>query len=109
MNSSERDFLDPAFSTNSRIFETVDSPKALVVLMRRTPVRLMHPLMTESPSATLRGTLSPVSAAVSSEDVPLSTVPSMGIFSPGRTTITVPGSTSSGLTCTRPPSFSMLA
>ena len=109
MKSSERDLRELEFSTSSSIFDTVDSPKAFVVLIFRTPVMLMQPLMTSSPICASRGRLSPVSALVLSVDSPSTTTPSMGTFSPGCTTITVPTSTSSGSTFTREPSFSMLA
>lgn len=46
MNCSERLFLSVAFSTRSRILETVDSPKAFVTLTFKTPDWLMHPEMT---------------------------------------------------------------
>ena len=66
MNSSDRDLRELAFSTSSRIFETVDSPNSFVVRMCSTPVRLMQPLMISSPASQDRGMLSPVRAAVSS-------------------------------------------
>ena len=75
-----------AFSTRSRIFETVDSPKAFVVRIFRTPLMLMQPLMISSPSATSRGRLSPVRADSSTEERPWVTVPSTGMRPPGRTT-----------------------
>ena len=109
MKFSERDLWLLEFSINSRIFDTVDSPKAFVVLTLRTPVMLMQPLMTSSPGVTSRGRLSPVSAAVLSADAPSTMQPSMGIFSPGCTVMTVPTSTSSGSTCSSLPSRSMLA
>ena len=109
MKASERDFLEVAFSTMSRILETVDSPNSFVVRSRRSPLRLMQPLMTSSSARTSRGMLSPVRALVSRVLTPSITTPSMGIFSPGRTTITEPTSTSSGSTCSSSPSRSMLA
>ena len=72
--------------------------------MRSRPSSLTQPLMTPSPGRTVRGRLSPVRAAVFSVLSPLSTVPSMGIFSPGRTTITEPTATSSGSTTVTVPS-----
>ena len=62
MNASERDLRELAFSTRSRILETVDSPNSFVVRIFRTPFKLMQPLMISSPSLTSRGRLSPVSA-----------------------------------------------
>ena len=109
MKSSDLDLREEAFSTKSRIFDTVDSPKALVVRIFRTPVKLMQPLITSSPTEVPRGRLSPVNAAVSREEEPSSTVPSMGIFSPGWTTIRVPMATSSGSSCSSLPSISTLA
>ena len=82
---SLRDLRSPAFSTSDRILETVDSPNGFVTCTRISPVRLTQPLMTASPTVASRGTDSPVSATVSSEVVPSRTVPSSGIFSPGRT------------------------
>ena len=54
MKFSERDLWLLEFSINSRIFDTVDSPKAFVVLTLRTPVMLMQPLMTSSPVITVQ-------------------------------------------------------
>ena len=70
---------------------------------------LMQPLMISSPGLTSRGRLSPVRAEVFRVEHPSTTVPSMGTFSPGCTTITVPMLTSSGSTCSSWPSRSMLA
>ena len=44
-----------AFSTRSRIFETVDSPNAFVVRIFSTPLMLMQPLMISSPSRNIAG------------------------------------------------------
>ena len=109
MNASERDLCELEFSISSKILDTVDSPKAFVVLTFKTPVMLMQPLMTSSPVITSRGRLSPVSAAVLSVDAPSTISPSIGIFSPGWTVMTVPTATSSGSTCSSLPSRSMLA
>ena len=109
MKFSERDFIEVAFSTMSRIFATVDSPNSFVVRMRRRPVMLMHPLTISFPGATSRGILSPVRAAVSRVDVPSVTIPSMGTRSPGFTRISVPIATSSGSTSTSSPFSSTLA
>ena len=96
IKSSERDFFELAFSTRSRILEAVDSPNSFVVLTVMTPFILMHPLMTALPTPALLGTLSPVSALVLRLVEPSVTTPSIGIFSPGITTISVPIVTSSG-------------
>ena len=109
MNSSELDFRELAFSTSSRIFDTVDSPNSFVVRTFSRPLRLMQPLMISSPSRHSRGALSPVRALVLSVDLPSRITPSMGTFSPGWTTITVPISTSSGSTWVSTPSVSTLA
>ena len=109
MKFSARAFLLPAFSTRSRILETVDSPNAFVTRTRKSPLWLTQPLMTSSPSPTSRGRLSPVSAAVSSVERPSSTTPSSGTRSPGLTTMTSPTATSSGSTFSALPSRSRLA
>ena len=109
MNSSDLDLRELAFSTRSRIFETVDSPNSFVVFIFRTPVILIHPLTISSPSATSLGRLSPVSALVFRAALPSITIPSIGTFSPGWTTITEPISTSSGSTCSSFPSVSIFA
>ena len=96
-------------ATRSNILDTVDSPNSLVVSIFKRPVRLTQPLITSSLTFTLLGRLSPVSALVLSVDSPLTTMPSIGIFSPGFTTIIVPISTSSGSTCSNPPSCSIFA
>ena len=64
MKFSDFDFFELAFSTMSRIFETVDSPKSFVVLIFKRPVILIQPLIISSPLLTLLGRLSPVSALV---------------------------------------------
>ena len=110
MNASDLDFFELAFSTRSSIFETVDSPNSREVLILITPLKLMQPLSASSPHLASRGTLSPVRAAVSSVVLPSTMVPSMGIFSPGLTTIIEPIATSSGSTCSSSPSaFSIFA
>ena len=96
IKSSDLDFLELAFSTRSRIFDTVDSPNSFVVFTFSTPVILMQPLMISSPGFISLGRLSPVSALVFKEEIPSATMPSIGTFSPGCTTMTVPISTSSG-------------
>ena len=83
MNASERDLRELAFSTRSRIFETVDSPNAFVVRIFSTPDMSMQPLMISSPARTSRGMLSPVSALVLRLALPSTITPSSGTFSPG--------------------------
>ena len=102
-------FLLLAFSTRSKIFATVDSPNTLVTRTRSRPLRFTHPLITSSPGCTSRGSDSPVSAAVSTVELPSKTTPSRGIFSPALTTITWPMATWSGSTCTSSPSCSIFA
>ena len=109
MKASLRLLRELAFSTRSSILLTVLSPNSLVVRMWSRPVMLMQPETTSSPGRTSRGRLSPVRAAVLSELSPSTTTPSMGTFSPGCTTMTVPTATSSGSTCSSLPSRSTLA
>ena len=109
MKSSLRDLRELEFSTSSSILDTVDSPNALVVRIFRRPVMLMQPLMISSPSQASRGKLSPVRALVFRVELPSTTTPSMGTFSPGCTTMIVPTATSSGSICTSWPSRSTLA
>ena len=109
MKFSERDFFILEFSTRSSIFDTVESPNSLVVFTLMTPVILMQPLITSSPVLTFRGRLSPVKALVLSDVSPLVTMPSIGIFSPGFTVISVPTATSSGSTFSSFPSTSTFA
>ena len=102
-------FLLLAFSTSSRIFATVESSNSFVVFTFNVPLPFTQPLMISSPAFALLGTDSPVSAAVSIRDSPSTTIPSKGIRSPGFTTIMLPTSTSSGSTCFKTPSSSILA
>ena len=102
-------FLLLAFSTSSKIRATVESSNAFVTFTLIVLLPLTHPLMISSPTVALRGTDSPVSAAVSIMEVPSVTIPSSGMRSPGFTTMIVPTSTSSGSTCVSTPSSSMLA
>ena len=64
MKRSVRVFLLLAFSTSSRMRDTVDSEKGLVTRTRIRPEMLTQPEMISSPSAASRGRDSPVSAAV---------------------------------------------
>ena len=109
MKASLRDLREEAFSTRSRIFDTVDWPNSLLTSTRSRPVRLTQPERTQSPAATSRGRDSPVRAAVSSAEAPSLTTPSSGIFSPGRTTMISPTATSSGSTGAISPSRSTWA
>ncbi len=98
-----------AFSTRSRILETVDSPNAFVVRIFSTPDISMQPLMISSPSLTSRGRLSPVSALVLNWQFPQRSHHRAVLFSPGCTTIMLPTGTSSGSTCVSWPSASIFA
>ena len=102
-------FLLLAFSTSSRIFATVESSNSFVVRTLRSPLPFTQPLIISEPSVTSRGTDSPVSAEVSTKDVPDTTTPSRGTLSPALMTISVPISTSSGSTCLSFPSSSIFA
>ena len=97
MNLSVCDLRSPAFSISANTFDTEEFLNSHVVLILSTPDRFMQPLMTSSPSETSLGMLSPVNALVSIPECPLRTVPSIGILSPGFTTIMLPVITSSGL------------
>ena len=109
MKLSLRLLLSAAFSTKSRILETVDSANAFVVQTLSTPLRLTQPDRISSPLEMLRGTLSPVRATVSRLDLPSITIPSIGTFSPGRITIISPTFTLSGATVNSSPSRSTCA
>lgn len=75
-------FLELAFSTKSKILETVDCPYSLVTLILRSPFVLIQPLIASSPIFTSLGLDSPVRAEVSSVAEPSIIIPSSGIFSP---------------------------
>ena len=109
MKFSALAFFMLEFSTRSRILATVESPNSLVVRICSRPLRFTHPDSTSSPVFTCRGRLSPVRALVFTVASPSVTTPSMGMRSPGCTTIIVPTATSSGSTFSRAPSVSMLA
>ena len=55
MKSSERDLREEAFSTRSRILETVDSPNSFVVRTFKRPVIFTQPLMISSPADGVAG------------------------------------------------------
>ena len=83
INASDLDFSLLAFSTKSKILDTVESPNAFVVLTKIVLVKFTVPLITELPTITSCGKDSPVKALVSSVESPLIMIPSRGIFSPG--------------------------
>ena len=72
------------------IFDAVDSPNVLSTRTVSMPSSAIQPDRTVSPSCAVRGTDSPVSARVSSEEEPDRITPSSGTRSPGRTTIVSP-------------------
>ena len=76
-----------------------------VVLSVITPEMLIAPAGTSSPTVISLGKLSPVRADVSIDVLPLSTMPSSGIFSPGFTLIILSVSTFSGSTVIYSPSI----
>ena len=109
MKASLFDLFLSALSTREIILDTVLSPKLLVVRTRTTPERLMQPDMIVSPSFKSRGILSPVRAMVFKAELPSTTIPSRGTFSPGRITIVSPILTSSGETDSTFPFLSTFA
>ena len=109
MKVSLRDLFSADSSTSLIIFEAVESPNDLPTFTRSTPEMFMQPLSTSSPTPTSRGTLSPVNATVLRLDTPSVIVPSMGTFSPGRTTTVSPTATVLGSTAVTSPPRSTLA
>ncbi len=77
----------------------VASPAASTRTTSRAP-RFVAPAWTVSPSRTGTGTLSPVSTALSSVEVPASTTPSTGTSSPERTTTRSPAASAASGTST---------
>ncbi len=81
---------------------SVSAPTRVICTSRRPPVFTVAPT-TREPGATSTGTDSPVSIDSSTADIPSVTRPSAGIFSPGRTTTTSPGtSCATGTRCSVP-------
>ena len=76
--------LAAAFSTESRIFVTMDSLSGFVTSAFNTPCSLIQPEISSSPGTTLTGTGSPVTGEVSTRLSPSITFASSGILSPGR-------------------------
>ena len=81
IKSSCRVFFSEAFSTRSRIFATVLSPKTLLTSTLIMPVRFTVPLATASPGFLSCGSDSPVRAEASTAVSPSKMSPSSGIFS----------------------------
>ncbi|KAF5053511.1 hypothetical protein DSECCO2_397590 [anaerobic digester metagenome] len=98
-----------ASSTSLTIWARAVSLPTLVALIRRRPLPLMVAPMTSDPSSLDTGRLSPVMMLSSTDERPSITVPSVGIFSPGRTIITSPTSRSSTAISTSWPSRSTRA
>ena len=70
MNFSVFALLLSAFSTKSKILETVESPNVDVVFILIKQDKLMQPLNTSSSTLTLLGIDSPVRAVVFKLDLP---------------------------------------
>jgi len=86
----------------------VSAPTSVARTTKRPEVLIVAPA-TWSPAATSTGTDSPVSIEASTADWPLSTTPSVAIFSPGRTTNSSPTFSWSTGTNTSLPSRNTLA
>jgi hypothetical protein len=81
--------LEPCASCTMRtIWASALSRPTLVARRRKLPDLLMVAPITSSPGPLSTGRLSPVTRLSSTADCPLSTTPSTGIFSPGRTMTT---------------------
>ncbi len=109
MKFSVRAFFSEAFSTSSRMRLTVESSKGLVARTTNLPVRFTQPEITSLPGRPMRGTDSPVRAAVSIWLSPSTMQPSSGMRSPGSTTNSSSGASSKGSTCCSWPSRTTLA
>ncbi len=86
-----------ASSTSRAIWASWVSAPTRVTRTTRWPSVLMVPPVTGSPGTTSTGTDSPVIMEVSTAPCPVSIVPSVAIFSPGRTTNRIPTARSSML------------
>ncbi len=97
--------LEPCASSTSRMIwaRTVSFP-IFVASNRKVPVLLSVAPITPSPGRFSTGRLSPVSMDSSTAETPSRTIPSTGIFSPGRTTTRSPIRTSSSGTSVSSPS-----
>ena len=84
MNRSNSGLVAAAFSTASRIRVTMDSESSLVTCIVSVPSRLTHPETRLIPGCISLGSDSPVIGEVSTWELPLRTMPSRGIRSPGR-------------------------
>ena len=93
-------FLAEAFSTNSKILATAEKTYGRRARISNSPSNAITPAKSSLPAAASTGTDSPVSADASTELRPLSTTPSSGTRSPGRTKKTSPLFTVSGAVST---------
>ncbi len=88
--------FDPwASSTKRMMLDNMVSRPTLVARKLKLPVALMVAPYTSLPIPLSTKTLSPVSIDSSTADIPSTTSPSTGIFSPGRTRTTSPATRSS--------------
>ncbi len=92
-----------ASSTRRMICDSAVSFPTFSARTLRTPLRLMEPPITVAPNVLSTGMLSPVSMLSSTADSPSRTMPSVAIFSPGRTMNASPTVTSSTGTSTSTP------
>ena len=90
MNLSVGDFFSAAFCTMSSILWIVESLKAPDASTIIIPSAAMVPLLILLPLAALLGSDSPVIGDVSMYDSPPTTIPSIGICSPGSTCMMSP-------------------
>ena len=81
---------DSAFSTSAMMREKVVSLPTRSVVMSSAPESTSVPANTAAPTSLSLGMLSPVMEASFTDAWPLTTRPSTGIFSPGRTRTTSP-------------------
>ena len=82
--------------------KVVSAPTRVARIISR-PVRFIVVPVTTLPGLTSTGTLSPVNIETSRAEAPCSTTPSVGIISPGRTTITSPTRTrAASIVCSSP-------
>ena len=88
--------LEPWASSTTRIIcASIVSRPTFVAVNSKLPCLLMVAPITVSPTFFSTGILSPVTIDSSTADCPFATVPSTGIFSPGRTTMVSPTTTCS--------------
>ena len=98
MKFSALALFEEAFSTSSKILDTVELLNSLVTSISRSLSILIDPLKISCPTSISLKADSPVKALVSKDEAPSFTIPSRGTFSPGLTSKTSPTFTSSGRT-----------